>query len=56
MCIKGNRNYTLEEFYPDSKKALAGEIQLVHGKTALSITLIDRNNSAKTVTYELTVN
>ncbi len=56
LCALGNRPYTVEQLYPDDKRHLLGVVDLPHGHTVLTVTLINIFGHAVTSTYNLEVN
>ena len=59
LCVlanNGDKAYSVEDIYPDTERQLLGKIQLTRGHAALSITVVNFLNSAKTTTYNLDIN
>lgn len=55
LCAIGNKNYTVEQLYPDPSRQLLGCVQLTTGKAALKLALVDILETAQTITYNLEI-
>lgn len=56
LCVVGASMYPVELMYPDSNRMLLGKIALPSGHVGLSVTIINIQNEADSVTYNLEVN
>ena len=55
LTIRGNRNYSYAEIYPDSKKMRLAEVLLQKGSNTIEISLSGNNGSKTSIVYRLNV-
>ncbi len=56
LANNGSKMYSVEQIYPDNDRQLLGNVQLTRGHVALTITVVNILNTARTTTYNLEIN